>query len=72
MKTMTCAQMGGMCETAISGTTPEEMTENGMKHIEEAHPDMAADIKAMPEDDPKMIAWHEKFMKDWEELPESN
>lgn len=70
MKTMTCAQMGGTCDTEIHGATPEEMMMNGMKHIEEAHPEMAADIKAMPQDDPKMIAWSEKFHKDFAALPE--
>ena len=72
MKTMTCAQMGGPCETAVTGSTPEEMMSNGMQHIEQAHPEMAAGIKAMPKDDPKMVAWNEKFMKDWAAAPETN
>ena len=71
MKTMTCAQMGGMCETPITGATSEEMIGNGMKHIEAAHPDMAADIKSLPQDDPKIIAWYEKFMADFAAAPES-
>ena len=62
---MTCGQMGGMCDAKITGSTPEEMMGNGMKHLEQAHPQMAADIKAMPKDDPKMKEWSEKFMKDW-------
>ncbi len=71
MKTMTCSQMGGMCETPISGNTADEMIMTGMKHIEAAHPDMAASIKSMPIDDPKMVAWSEKFMKDWAATPEN-
>ncbi len=70
MKTMTCKQMGGPCDANISGATSEEMMNNGMMHIEKAHPDMAAKIKAMPKDDPKMMEWNEKFMKDWENTPE--
>ena len=70
MKTMTCAGMGGPCEEKVMGNTSEEMMGNGMKHMEAAHPEMAADIKAMPQDDPKMVAWSEKFMKDWEATPE--
>ena len=66
MKTMTCAQMGGPCEAKITGDTPEEMMANGMKHLEQSHPDMAATVKATPKDDPMMIGWNEKFMKDWE------
>jgi len=66
MKTMTCSQMGGTCEAKITGNTPEEMMENGMKHLERNHPDMAAKVKATPADDPMMVSWNEKFKKDWE------
>lgn len=66
---MSCAQMGGMCETSITGSTPEEMIGNGMTHLEEAHAEMAAEIKATPKDGPKMVEWNEKFMKDWESAP---
>jgi predicted small metal-binding protein len=62
--------MGGPCDAKISGGSKDELMMNGMKHIEEAHPEMAADIKAMPKDDPKMIAWSEKFDKDYAETPE--
>ena len=71
MKTMTCSEMGGPCEEKITGNTSEEMMNHGMAHIEAAHPEMAADIKAMPKDDPKRVAWFEKFMKDWEATPET-
>ena len=70
MKVMTCAQMGGMCDAKITGSTPDEMMANGMQHLEETHPDMAASVKAMPETDPMMIAWSEKFKKDFEAAPE--
>jgi predicted small metal-binding protein len=66
MKTMTCSQMGGPCDAKITGSTPDEMMKNAMTHLEAAHPEMAASVKAMPETDPKMVAWNEKFMKDWE------
>lgn len=59
-----------MCDTKISGATPDEMKANGMVHIEEAHPDMAASIKSMAADDPKMVEWQEKFMKTWADTPE--
>lgn len=70
MKTMTCAQMGGECDKNIMGSTAEEMMGNGMKHLEEAHPKMAADVKAMPMTDPAMVAWSEKFQKDFDAAPE--
>ena len=58
--------MGGPCGAEIMGDTSDEMMMNGMKHLEENHPAMAADVKAMPKDDPKMVAWGKKFMEDWE------
>ena len=70
MKTMTCAQMGGMCEEKMSAETPDEMMRKGMQHLEAAHPEMAASVKAMPETDPAMVEWDEKFAKTWEETPE--
>lgn len=68
---MTCRQMGGMCDTHVHGETEEEMMGNGMKHLGEAHPDMAANIKAMPMDDPAMVEWGKKFHADFSALPEN-
>ena len=70
MKTLTCAQMGGPCEEKISGATKDEMMSNGMKHMEAAHPEMAADIKSMPKDDPKMVEWGKTFDASWDAAPE--
>jgi len=70
MKTMTCKQMGGPCDANVQGETPEEMMQNGMTHLEQAHPKMATDIKATPKDDPRMVEWNKKFMTDWENTPE--
>lgn len=70
MKQLTCAQMGGpsTCTAVISGNTVEETVANGMKHLEAAHPDMAAKAKAMtPEENEK---WMEGFKKQWDALPE--
>ncbi len=71
MKTITCRQMGGMCDEPISGNTPDELMGVGMKHLEVAHPDMAASVKAMPKDDPKMVEWGTQFQKTWDETPDS-
>ena len=68
---MTCRQMGGMCDHAMTAATSDEMMGMGMQHLETAHPEMAADIKAMPKDDPKMIEWGTKYMADWNALPEN-
>ena len=65
MKQMTCAQMGGpaACTFMITGSTAEEMSMNGMKHVEEAHPELAAQIKAMTkeETDKWMAEFSAKF-----------
>ena len=68
---MTCRQMGGPCDTPIMGSTPDEMMANGMVHMESDHPEMAANIKAMAKDDPKMVEWNTKFMADWAATPDN-
>ena len=67
---MTCAQMSGPCDAKITGSTPDEMIANAMKHLEAAHPQMAADVKATPKTDPMMVAWSEKFATDFAAAPE--
>ena len=62
--------MGGMCETKITANSMDEMMTNGMEHLESAHPDMAATVKAMPETDPAMVAWSAKFKSTWDSTPE--
>lgn len=62
---MTCAAMGGPadCTAMISGNTAQEMSMNGMNHVQEAHPDMATQIKAMTKDetDKWMAEFQTKF-----------
>ncbi len=70
MKTLTCRQMDGMCDEPISAETSQQMIDVCMEHVKMAHPDMAKNIEATPKDDPKMVAWYEKFMKTWAETPE--
>jgi predicted small metal-binding protein len=70
MKTITCKMMGGMCDAPLSANSYDEMMTVGMEHLEKAHPEMAADVKAMPKDDPKMLAWEVDFKKTWAETAE--
>jgi predicted small metal-binding protein len=69
MKTLTCKEMGGPCDTPISAETKEEMMSAGMAHLKSEHPEMAADIEAMPKDDPKMMEWGKMFEEAWEKAP---
>ena|GEM_PF-2905697 len=55
---MTCKEMGGWCDHEVQGATWEEMNANGMKHMQEAHPEEAAKIMAMSAED--MKGWEEK------------
>jgi len=68
MKTMTCKDMGGPCDAKISGKDPEDMIQNGMKHVEKDHPEMAADIEKMSDEDSEK--WRADFQAKWDEAPE--
>lgn len=71
MKTMTCRDMGGMCDEPVTAATKEEMMAKGMEHVGSAHPEMAATINAMPKDDPKMVEWQQKFDQKWDATAET-
>ena len=70
MKQITCPAMGGpaTCTAVLTGNTAEEMVASGMKHVEEAHPEMAADIKKMSSED--MAKWMADFHPKFDALPE--
>jgi hypothetical protein len=70
MKQLTCVQLGGpaTCTAVISGNTMDELTTNGMKHVEEAHPEMAADIKKMPKEE--LEKWSAEMQKKWDATPD--
>jgi len=65
---MTCAQMGGPCEAMISGNTPQELADNGTKHVAQAHPEMMEKVKNMSAEE------RDKWMKDlntkWAQSPD--
>ncbi|MGE5392318.1 MAG: hypothetical protein ACM3NH_01050 [Candidatus Saccharibacteria bacterium] len=69
MKQATCPQMGGpeTCRAVITGNTPEEMVDNGMNHVKQAHPEMAADIKKLSKDEADK--WMTDFRKTFDALP---
>jgi len=67
---LTCKQLGGDCDAKITGSTENEMMANGMKHLEEAHPKMAEDVKKASPTDPMMVGWMEKFKKNFAAAPE--
>ena len=79
MKTMTCKQLYGPCDTPIHGETANAMMENSKKHAmemadkgDEVHINA---IKAMGESHKQMAEesvkqWVEKFQNDFDAHPE--
>lgn len=72
---MTCRQMGGPCDMPLHGETPEEMMDNGAKHVnemamngDEAHKKVKEAMDSMQKDPESGKAWNEKFMKDFAAL----
>jgi predicted small metal-binding protein len=71
MKTITCNQMGGTCDAKFTGNTPEEIVGQAMKHVEESHPEMAANIKKMSDEDSKK--WMDNFVANtWAKTPDTS
>ena len=62
--------MGGPadCTAVISGNTPQEMIDNGIKHVTEAHPTMAEDMKTMSKETNDQ--WTADFEKKWAATPD--
>ena len=70
MKPITCAAAGGSatCITMLTGNTAKEMVADGIKHVTEAHPEMAADIQKMSSGD--TAKWMADFHAKFDALPE--
>ncbi len=70
MKQLTCAQMGGPadCTATASGENIMEIGQNIMPHVEEAHPEMAAQIKASTPEE--MADWAAKTQAVLDAQPE--
>lgn len=60
---MTCKEMGGMCDTAMTASTADEMIKKGMEHVRAAHPEMVPAIEAMT--DEEGAKWNAEFMTKW-------
>lgn len=67
MKTMSCEQMGGPCDHKIVASTPKEMIDAGMKHLEKEHPEIAKKMKDMSAEENEK--WNDSFMATWEMAP---
>ena len=74
MKTMTCRQMGGPCDTEIHGETAEEMMADGAAHVtqtnDEEHKKVLAMMEEMQRNPQSGKQWNDDFAKKFAELPE--
>lgn len=69
MKTLTCRQLGGACDQQLSAASWDEMVQVMTRHVMDKHPDVAKDMKAMHERDPK--EWSRKTKPKWDAAPDA-
>jgi predicted small metal-binding protein len=67
MKTMTCKQLGGTCDTKISAETSADMAQKMTAHVMSAHPDVAQKFSTMNESQHE--DWEKEFHKNWDAAP---
>ena len=77
MKTMTCKQMGGPCETAFSGATADEVIKQQDKHLKAAvvagdssHEEAHEQMKARWRNPIRGMGWYRQTKKDFAALPD--
>lgn len=64
MKTMTCKALGGTCDQTLTADSWDEMVKVMTKHVMDRHPDVAKDMQAMHERDPK--EWSRRTKPLWD------
>jgi predicted small metal-binding protein len=69
MKTMTCRELGGACDTRISADSWDEMVKKMTDHVMKEHPDVAEKMKKMHEEDPKK--WGRETKPKWDAAPDA-
>ena len=68
MKTMSCKELGGECNTQLSAETWDEMVNKMTKHVMANHPDLAKKMEKMYNEDPKK--WGRTYKPKWDTTPE--
>ena len=78
MKTMTCKDMGGPCDTAMHAATPMEMMKMGGDHVNDmaakgdaAHIEIKKQMDGAMSDPAAAAGWEKEFMATWEKAPEA-
>jgi hypothetical protein len=77
MKTMTCKQLGGICDEAFQAESFEQIAELAKKHgmemflkADEPHMKAMVEMKELMENPEKMQDWMEKKEAEYNALPE--
>lgn len=73
MKTITCKQLGGPCDTVFHANTPDEAIKMQDKHLKEVgdelHAEALAEMKARWRHPMKAMGWYKKAKEDFAALP---
>ena len=77
MKTMTCSQLGGACDLALSGETADDVIQAQDKHLNDivasgdvAHQAAQKDMKGRWKHPIKGMGWYKQTKRDFAALPE--
>lgn len=77
MKTMTCKQMGGPCDTAFQAETADEIMDKGGAHVietaeqgDEEHKKVKEMMDEMQTNPASGEEWNKKFHADFDALPQ--
>ena len=77
MKTMTCQQLGGPCDLALSGDSADEIIKAQDKHLNEtvaagdkAHESALKDMKNRWKHPVSGMGWYRKTKRDFAALPQ--
>jgi predicted small metal-binding protein len=77
MKTMTCQQLGGPCDLALSGDSADEIIKAQDKHLNEtvaagdkAHESTLKDMKNRWKHPVSGMGWYRKTKRDFAALPQ--
>jgi predicted small metal-binding protein len=70
MKTMTCKQLGGICDQKLSAESWDGMVKAMTQHVIDKHPDVAKKMEQMHNEDPKK--WSSEMKPKWEAAPEAH
>jgi predicted small metal-binding protein len=67
MKSLTCRQLGGVCDQKISASTWGELVEKMTKHVMQNHPIVAKQMEEMHREDPQK--WGREKKPLWDAAP---